>query len=67
MSITSAGAGLDMAMMALDLEPEDEVISPAINFIAADYAVLGNNAKLVFAEVDPKTFCLDPWSLDMYW
>ncbi len=59
-SITSAGAGLDMAMMALDLEPGDEVISPAINFYAADYAIIGQGAKLVFCEVDPKTFCADP-------
>jgi perosamine synthetase len=46
-------------MMALDLEPDDEVISPAINFWAADYAILGH-CKLVFAEVDSKTLCLDP-------
>jgi dTDP-4-amino-4,6-dideoxygalactose transaminase len=58
-SISSAGAGLDMAMMALDLEPDDEIISPAINFWAADYAILGH-CKLVFAEADPRTLCLDP-------
>jgi dTDP-4-amino-4,6-dideoxygalactose transaminase len=59
LSITSAGSGLDMSMMVLDLEPDDEIISPAINFWAADYAILGH-CKLVFAEVDPDTFCLDP-------
>jgi dTDP-4-amino-4,6-dideoxygalactose transaminase len=58
-SISSAGAGLDMAMMALDLDPDDEIISPAINFWAADYAILGH-CKLIFAEADPRTFCLDP-------
>ncbi len=59
-SITSAGAGLEMAMMALDLQPEDEVISPAINFPAADYSIIGQGAKLVFCEVDPETLCADP-------
>ena len=59
-SITSAGAGLEMAMMALDLQPGDEVISPAINFWAADYAIIGQGAKLVFCEVDPETLCADP-------
>lgn len=59
-SISSAGAGLEMAMMALDLEPGDEVISPAINFWAADYAIIGQGAKLVFCEVDPRTLCVDP-------
>lgn len=59
-SITSAGAGLDMAVMALDLEPGDEVIAPAINFKAAHYAIIGQGGKLVLCEVDPRTFCADP-------
>jgi len=63
-SITSAGAGLEMAMMTLDLQPEDEVISPAINFWAADYAIIGQGAKLVFCEVDPETLCADPADIE---
>jgi perosamine synthetase len=59
-SITSAGGGLDMAMIALDLEPEDEVIVPTINFRAALMAVLGQKAKLVLCEVDPATLNADP-------
>jgi perosamine synthetase len=59
-SITSAGAGLDMAMMALDLEAGDEVISPAINFCAGHYAIIGQGGRLVFCDVDPKTLCADP-------
>ena len=59
-SITNAGAGLDLAMMALELEPEDEVIVPAVNFKAAAMSVLGQGARLVFCEVDPRTFQADP-------
>lgn len=59
-SVTSAGAGLDMAMRALELEPGDEIVSPAINFWAAHYSILGHGAKLVFCEVHPKTFNIDP-------
>ena len=59
-SITSAGAGVEMAIMMLDLQPGDEVISPAINFIAADYAVIGHGGKLVLADVDARTLCIDP-------
>jgi perosamine synthetase len=59
-SITSAGAGLDMAMMALDLQPGDEVISPAINFWAGHYSIIGAGAKLVLCEVDPATLNADP-------
>ncbi len=59
-SVTSAGAGLDMAIMALDLQPGDEVISPAINFKAAHYAILGQRGKVILCEVDPRTLCADP-------
>ncbi len=59
-SCTSAGAGLDMAMIALDLEPGDEVICPAINFKGGHYAILGQGGRLVFCEVDPRTLCADP-------
>jgi len=59
-SINGAGTGLDMAMMCLDLKPSDEVICPAINFKAAHLAVIGQGARLVLCEVDPRTFNLDP-------
>ncbi len=59
-SITSCGAGLDMSMMALDLQPGDEVICPAINFWAGHYSVIGYGGKLVLCEVDPATLCADP-------
>lgn len=59
-SINGAGGGLDMALMCLDLQPEDEVIVPSINFRAALMAVIGQRARLVLGEVDPRTLCLDP-------
>lgn len=40
-SVVNAGAGLDMSMRTLDLEPHDEVIVPSINFWVAPMAVLG--------------------------
>ena len=59
-SINGAGTGLDMALMCLDLQPEDEVIVPSINFRASAMAVLGQGARLVMCEVDPRTFEADP-------
>jgi perosamine synthetase len=59
-TINGAGGGLDMAMICLGLEPGDEVIVPSINFRASPLAVLGQGATAVFAEIDPKTLCLDP-------
>jgi dTDP-4-amino-4,6-dideoxygalactose transaminase len=59
-TVNGAGTGLDMAMMALDLQPGDEVIVPAINFRAAHLAVIGQGAQIVLGEVDPATLNLDP-------
>ena len=59
-SINGAGTGLDMAMMALDLEPGDEVIVPAINFKAAAMSVAGQGGQVVWCEVDSRTFQADP-------
>ena len=59
-SINGAGTGLDMAMMCLDLEPGDEVICPAINFIASAYAIHGQGGKVIACDIDARTFNLDP-------
>ena len=59
-SINGAGTGLDMAMMALDLEPGDEVVVPAINFKAAPLSIVGQGGQVVWCEVDPRTLQADP-------
>lgn len=59
-ALNSAGPGLDMAMRYLDLQPGDEVIVPAINFVAAPLAVAGAGGQIIWAEVDPRTLQLDP-------
>ncbi len=55
---------LQIAMMALDLQPGDEVITPSFTYIATTEVVALLRLKPVFAEVDPKTFCLDPAALE---
>ncbi|MBN2311275.1 MAG: DegT/DnrJ/EryC1/StrS family aminotransferase [Candidatus Hydrogenedentes bacterium] len=59
-SMNSAGPGLDMAMRYLNLDADDEVIVPAVNFVAAPLAVAGVGARIVWGEVDPHTLQLDP-------
>lgn len=51
---------LDIALKALDLKEGDEVIVPDFTFIATANAVLFQGAKPVFADIDKKTFDLDP-------
>lgn len=55
---------LQIAMMALDLQPGDEVITPSFTYIATTEVIALLRLKPVFAEVDAKTFCIDPVSLE---
>jgi UDP-2-acetamido-2-deoxy-ribo-hexuluronate aminotransferase len=55
---------LQIALMGLGLEPGDEVITPSFTFIATTEVVALLRLKPVFADVDPKTFCIDPVSLE---
>jgi dTDP-4-amino-4,6-dideoxygalactose transaminase len=54
---------LQIAMMALGLEPGDEVITPSFTYIATTEVVALLRLKPVFVEVDPHTFCMDPAAL----
>lgn len=54
---------LQIAMMALGLQPGDEVITPSFTYIATTEVVALLRLKPVFVEVDAKTFCMDPESL----
>ena len=55
---------LQIAMMALDLQPGDEVITPSFTYIATTEVVALLRLTPVFVDVDPRTFCMDPVSLE---
>lgn len=50
---------LQIAMMAIGLQPGDEVITPSFTYIATVEVAALLNIKPVFVEVDSKTFCID--------
>ena len=54
---------LQIALMALDLQPGDEVITPSFTFIATTEVIALLHLKPVFVDVDPQTFCIDPEAL----
>lgn len=51
---------LQIAMMALDLQPGDEVITPSFTYIATTEVIALLKLTPVFVEVDKQTFCIDP-------
>lgn len=53
-------AGMEVAYKLAGLKPGDEVIVPPITFIASITYPLSIGAKVVFADVDPRTVNLDP-------
>jgi UDP-2-acetamido-2-deoxy-ribo-hexuluronate aminotransferase len=55
---------LQIAMMALDLQPGDEVIAPSFTFIATTEVIALLKLTPVFVDVDPKTFCIDPVAIE---
>ena len=55
---------LQIAMMALGLEPGDEVITPSFTYIATTEVIALLKLTPVFVDVDPKTFCIDPAEIE---
>jgi UDP-2-acetamido-2-deoxy-ribo-hexuluronate aminotransferase len=51
---------LQIALMAFDLKPGDEVISPDFTFIATVEVIALLGLKPVLIDVDPNTFTIDP-------
>lgn len=51
---------IQIAMMALGLQPGDEVITPSFTYVATTEVIALLKLKPVFVEVDTQTFCIDP-------
>ncbi|GIF96660.1 DegT/DnrJ/EryC1/StrS family aminotransferase [Catellatospora citrea] len=59
-AVSNGTAALSLALAALGVGPGDEVIVPALSFIATGLAPVHQMAVPVFADIDPVTFNIDP-------
>jgi|TARA_B100001964_G_C14189676_1_gene580421 perosamine synthetase len=57
--LNTCTSALEIAVKSLNLKKGDEVIVPCETFIATGMAVTSQGGKVVFANINPNTFCLD--------
>ena len=58
-AVTNGTAALEVVMLALGVQPGDEVIVPDFTFIATATAVLAAGALPVLVDIDPESLCID--------
>lgn len=63
-AVSNGTAALHAAMSALQIEPGDEVIVPAITFAASANCVVFQGGRPIFADVLPDTLLIDPASVE---
>lgn len=62
--VSNGTASLHLALIALGIGPGDEVIIPAFSYVATANVVELVGAKCVFADIDNRTFNIDPTKIE---
>lgn len=63
-SVANGTDALQIALMALGIGPGDEVITPGFSYIATAEAAFLLGAKIVYVDIDPLSYNLDPALLE---
>lgn len=62
-AVNSGTAALHLALLALGVKDDDEVITSAFSFASSANSILFCGATPVFSDVNPKTFNIDPMEI----
>ncbi len=62
-ALNSGTSALHAALLSAGIKRGDEVIVPSFTFSATAEAVLLTGATPIFADINPKTYCIDPSQL----
>ncbi|MER6915372.1 DegT/DnrJ/EryC1/StrS family aminotransferase [Streptomyces sp. NPDC000594] len=63
-AVANGTAALSLALAAVGIEPGDEVIVPALSFVATAAAPMHLLAVPVFVDIDPETFNMTPAAVE---
>ncbi len=63
-STSSCTGAMHIALMALGIKKDDEIIVPNITWVATANAIAYVDAKPVFADIDLRDWCLDPAAIE---
>jgi dTDP-4-amino-4,6-dideoxygalactose transaminase len=63
-SVNNGTSALIAPLWSLDLQPEDEVITTPLTFVATSNAIIIAGATPVFVDVDPDTYLIDPKKIE---
>jgi perosamine synthetase len=59
-AVSSGTAALHLGLRAIGVQPGDEVVTSPFSFVASANSILYEDARPVFADIDPRTLNLDP-------
>jgi dTDP-4-amino-4,6-dideoxygalactose transaminase len=62
--VASGTDALRLALAAVGVTPGDEVVTPALSFVASASTIVMAGARPVFVDIEPRTFGLDPDALE---
>ena len=58
-AVSNGTAALDLAVRVVGVQPGDDVIVPALSYLATASVLVIQGAKPVFVDIDPNNLCLD--------